>query len=155
MRKERKKKKGKTTYQKEVRSDGDSQTGIVYNYGSIGHRIRDERSRNGGHSSTKNRRASWKFESRKYSSSFLWLSPLNSLILFMKSLNLYIRTDVFYLFFLVLVHQTLIDANPWIVVRKFDALIFFGFDCWTSYFLWIQFVLRCIKLRLMQTLELL
>lgn len=95
----KKKKKGKTTYQKEVRSDGDSQTGIVYNYGSIGHRIRDERSRNGGHSSTKNRRASWKFESRKYSSSFLWLSPLNSLILFMKFLNLYIRTDVSLFFF--------------------------------------------------------
>ncbi|WVZ23873.1 hypothetical protein V8G54_002417 [Vigna mungo] len=63
VRKERKKRK--TTYQKEVRSDGDSQTGIVYIYGSIGDRIRDERSRNGGHSSTKNRRTSWKFESRK------------------------------------------------------------------------------------------
>jgi len=73
---ERKKSRRRATDQREVRSDGDPQTGTVHNDGPIGHRIRDERGRNGGHSSTENRRASWKFESRKYSSPFLWLPPL-------------------------------------------------------------------------------
>ena len=56
---------------------GDSQTRIVHNHGSTSHRVRRERRGNSGHSSAENRGASRNVESRKYTSSFLWLPPLN------------------------------------------------------------------------------